>query len=137
VKKQTVSIVMLVVFTGSAILNYAILLHWAKFTPKAFVDSMETSILEIHALFVTLILGALFAKKTIKGKAPLPLAVVAICSTVAWSVFLVMAWRGYPSQDVRIDSVASALDSHSKHAGFLLTGIMSYLFGSGSEPEHP
>jgi len=133
-KKLHISIALLAVFVISATVNYVILFHWAGYTPPDKFQSLQLSILELHSLFVTMILGGLFAKTPLNMLIPQPLSIVSLVLCVLWAVFVTLAWVGYPYK-INVDTVIAQLDSHSKAASFLVAGVMTYLFGSSIKAE--
>lgn len=133
-KKRDISIALLAVFLLSAVINYCILFHWRAYTPPDKFESLEMSILQIHGLFVTMILGGLFAKAPLTGIIPKALSIVCLCLCLLWAAFVTLCWSGYP-YSTDIGAVIAQLDSHAKDASFLVAGIMTYLFSSSMDAE--
>jgi hypothetical protein len=122
---------LLVLFCVSGAVNYGLYLHFQAGMEPTDQPLLWHSILQIHATFITMVLGGIFAKRSVEETVPANLSWVSLGLVLAWSALVLSSWRSFPGFNVADkDGLITRLNDHASALGFLVAPMLAYLFGA-------
>ena len=136
-KDRTASLTMLAVFLLSLGLN---LLHLHTVRVRMENDDytkLHDCILRAHGVFVSVIVGGLFARGAKVRLVPAALATTAIVLCLAWTFYFSSSWSGFIIPGFDTGELVRRFDSCSTEATFLTAAVLNYFCGAPKEDDKP